>query len=253
MEFNQNNEAGMEYLIRFSPALLHNLLVDWLQLQHVCRLDAAFCAREYRVAFLHCAYCDRNIYNSTACYEAISLHHRWSDEETKGLVKWATNRGTFLNAIAVTSRMEQDDQYRERVLTAIGGHITTIEFLCTENPNGKWKETLNAVCYHCPNIMATVCSSKFNTAAYMQIYQNWPQLQDLSLPYMISESDFMLIGKHCKNLKKLCVRVDRCGASRKRGPPTYNSRVVSAQAMWKGGNSSDFGELLVIIETSVGS
>jgi hypothetical protein len=79
-------------LLALPEALVRLILVEWLLLKNVLRLDSAFCSRERRTNFLSLAY---------AAFTALSIRSYNRKETAVPILKWTVTRGAQLDGMFI--------------------------------------------------------------------------------------------------------------------------------------------------------
>jgi hypothetical protein len=79
-------------LLALPEALVRLILVEWLHLKYVLRLDSAFCSRQRRTNFLSLAY---------AAFTTLSIRSYNRKETAESILKWTATRGAQLDGMFV--------------------------------------------------------------------------------------------------------------------------------------------------------
>jgi hypothetical protein len=128
-------------------ALARVVLVEWLELEQVVRLDSAFCCRETRGRFVSLAYGQ-----STTFLVKFDL----SDKCLNPLLRWAVAKGARLDSLQFGKGVvsaEESLQLLETFLARSGSAVRQMySYISSDASYESYQEALSLVAQWCPNV-----------------------------------------------------------------------------------------------------
>jgi hypothetical protein len=184
-------------------ALTRVILVEWLKLKHVVRLDSAFCCRESRVRFASVAYGQTTTFAVNFC---------WPKMLVEPLLRWAVLKGARLDGVHIcagTTFTEGSLCLLEKFLRSSGLAIRRVrsssDSVSTAN-SAVYRKALLLVAKWCPNVVS-FCGECVPTSSpvgewLVALANGWPKLTRLSLHGMdLCERDLSRALRQCVALE----------------------------------------------------
>jgi hypothetical protein len=189
-------------------AILRLLVVEWVGLKEVTRLDTAFCNSELRKLFLTSAYNPITVFTSPTSYEW--LHH----VHLGAMLRWADLRKTRLDGIVVD---DQFSRYRKLVfayLRTSGSAINCITITSYDADDAVFRmKTLLKIAKLCPNVLKLAVQigqigawTDLWDGRLIALTQSYPSLVDLTLlQVQLSKQGLATALKQCTHLQRLAI------------------------------------------------
>jgi hypothetical protein len=190
------------------PEVLSRLvLVQWVGLVGMPRLDSAFCNRGLRDLFLPLAYHRLTVFSNEVC-----RYKRYSQFEP--ILQWAVNRRVQLDGVVITGYTLHRKTLVFEFLAVCGSAIRWVKFDCYRSEAGVFsQQALLEVATRCPNVhklKVNVLPDEPRAGCWgehlLTLTTSYPKLLELSLSVtVLSEQDLASALKHCVCLQRLCI------------------------------------------------
>lgn len=191
----------MSSILSLPDGVLRDILVLWLKVQDVGRLDMAFCTTELRGQFCEVAYACGSVYSTP---EWLFRPTRLVNTGSCNLyILWALTRDVSVSGLFVTNLFESNRVKRIQYLQNHGKYVRKVLYApdCASSPG--WEDALSDLCQYCPNVKNLHCSRSFHTAAYEQLARAWPHLTSIVLGTNVKDECMEHLGKSCRKLTKI--------------------------------------------------
>jgi hypothetical protein len=190
----------MSLLFRLPEVLVHSVLLSWVRVKDLVRLDSAVCTRTERMNFLTLV-CDAKFVIQNACVYTNRGEHR---VKTDLLASWAIRRHIATAELTVTCVLAENRSNRQAYLQRHGKHVRRIRirsYLIVTN----YLELFRDLCEGCPNVRIAYCEADVPPTAQSYIAAHWTQLTHLTMLVKDNRSDMISIAANCQSLVELAL------------------------------------------------
>jgi hypothetical protein len=129
---------GCRLILKLPESLLRSVLVEWLEVRSVARMDSAFCIQNTRQEFVLLAYNHGNAF-------ALGITHAVN----ACITRWCTLRGARVDDVRLKSYL--GGSVCERFLISQGAHLRKVAIRGHTDGNDS-RPTLSAIAKHCSSI-----------------------------------------------------------------------------------------------------
>jgi hypothetical protein len=179
------------------------VLVEWISVNDVTRLDSAFCSRELRKHFLPFAYNPLTVFAG-----ATGL-----DEDLKPVLAWAVTRKAHLDGIVINYQLPHSGDLLSDFLSLSGSAILWVTISCFRFDIEIISEHVLIIAKWCPNNQQkkvrgeqTEHSAAFWGKHVDALTKSCRKLTDLSLRYIELTAQRMAAAlNHCEGLQRLAI------------------------------------------------
>jgi hypothetical protein len=216
---------GTAILFGLPEPVIRQVLVGWLALRDITRLDSAFCTVKLRPAFLTLTFGDANTYTIKNNRLAFDPDYFLSER----CAEWCLMRNARVDGISMRTDLTGDDSVLERFLTEQGRHIRWIyaaEFSecapsCILLYLARWCPYVSDVCLRS---LSDDPSSVCWDACLFNFTQACGLLENLDLESVNTSTDGLARAlSSCKNLKSLAIAHANCAIPPEVAIPTLCS------------------------------
>jgi hypothetical protein len=189
----------MSLVFRLPKDLFHSLLLSWLGLADVGRLDSAICNTCLRMEFLISVTETDFVFSSF--YEPVL--EEGAENRLDSFLKWLTKRGIATTRLTVTNSRSIDFNEKLNYLRLNGKCVTEV-FISEGTPFRKPKVVMEDVAAWGPDIL---CWEDYNLAwgfgsvkhagLIHIIASNCPQLRKLYTSHRLTDGDLAALGEGC--------------------------------------------------------
>jgi hypothetical protein len=185
----------MSLLCDLPEILVDRLLLSWVKVKDVGRLDSSVCNKSLRPTFLSLVSRDQFV------FELPSFH------VTRDLpfLSWTMRRCIAVVELVISTSFTNHTDKRLKYLQHHGGHIRKVTLRRGAGTSRNCKAAMNDICVHCPSLTEFECRMPLSTAMHAIIATNWTNLTHLTLIQYVIVDGFVSIGKSCQSLTHLCV------------------------------------------------
>jgi hypothetical protein len=219
-------------------ALSVQILVEWLRLKHVVRLDSAICSRQLRPVYLSVVYGQCTKFSLLSCYQFGKM---------EPILTWTIPRRVQLDGICVTDDMDLLSEF-----LALSG--PALRWIWIYGSDSKCQQAAVQLAKWCPNVQKLVITISGSVGnwydALRALTQAFQQLTVLRLlGSKISKQNLITALSHCISLEDL--RIDECEAVPVEvALPTLKS-IESASCGWSDAVMTASGRNCAQLETLI--
>jgi hypothetical protein len=189
----------MSLICDLSEVLVDSLLLSWVSVEDVGRLDSAMCDGSQRPVFLSLISRDSFVLHPPICQDSDEQ----IDHHVDRFLAWVMRRHISVAELTVCTSFTCDTEKRPKFLERHGNHIAKVNLGNAGGTLSNCKAALNDLCALCPNVTVFECRRPVGTAAYTAVANNWRQLTHLTVEDVVLGSDFISVGKNCQSLIEL--------------------------------------------------
>lgn len=189
----------MSFVLNLPEVTVTQVLVEWLTLKSVARLDSAFCTQSSRDAFLDYAY-----HHIPVTYPGCDVHYRWEQ-----FVNWCALRSVPIDGLTVNAFFADERCLHDKIFTSL---CSRWKWVNLSGINGDPQRYLIDVARWCPKIRAMnlwLPDNIENDDCLAHLTAACKQLETLDLVMNVSTESFARALKHCEVLRHLRVS-SRC-------------------------------------------
>jgi hypothetical protein len=190
----------MSLLCDLPEVLVGSLLVSWVNVEHVGRLDSALCNISQRPTFLKLVNRDNFVFGRPSVCQG-------RDQEV-GLrlfqfQLWLVERDIAVAELAICGSLTHDADKRSRYLQRHGKHIHRVTVGVDAGKLRSCEAAIVDLCVHCPNVTVFECGIPVSSTTTTAIANNWKKLTHITLADNIIGDEHVLIAENCQSLVKL--------------------------------------------------
>jgi hypothetical protein len=203
---------GAAILFTLPEAVIRHVLVGWLMLHDVSRVDSAFCTVKMRPAFLYLAYGDANTYTLKNDRRAFGIEYHLSER----CAVWCLIRNACVDGMSMRTDLTGDDTLHARFLAQHGRHIRWID--AAEFSEYAASSVLRHLALWCPAIREMRLRSQCKESARIcwdDCLFNFTQacglIECLELVSIVTSTDGLARAlRDCKNIRSLTISNANC-------------------------------------------
>jgi hypothetical protein len=203
--------SGIDLFFKLPSHLLTWVVVDWLEVQDVARMDSAVCNVRLRKDFSMAVYGQQE---GAFCGDNIVLNktRNWSGELGALYTDWIIKKGARSTALALSTRLKVPSK---ETWQRIGSTIKTLILyeaivLSFSQPTFEWKNLFADACKHCPNVERVEIFGVFSCRYYEQIGAAWPGIRWLKVGFPLSLAVASALQAHFNQLTGLDLTNANC-------------------------------------------
>lgn len=138
----------MTQFLQLPDSLIRTLLVEWLHVASIARIDNAYCNHAVRSSFCKIAF------NETTAYKHVPASiSSPNNSKICYFAQWVLRRGALISAIRIGVQLLHNPRIWHHLLLATGATLHSIEIIISEHffypiPD----EMLQSICANCPNL-----------------------------------------------------------------------------------------------------
>jgi hypothetical protein len=190
----------MSLLCDLPEVLVGSLLVSWVNVEHVGRLDSALCNTSQRPTFLKLINRDNFVFGRPSVCQGR--------DEVVGLrlfqfQLWLVERDIAVAELAICGSFTHDADKRSRYLQRHGKHIHRVTVGVDAGKLRSCEAAIIDLCVHCPNVTVFECGVPVSSTTTTAIANNWKKLTHITLADNIIGDEHVLIAENCQSLVKL--------------------------------------------------
>jgi hypothetical protein len=181
-------------LFKLPEMVAVSVLVSWVGVKDLGRLDSAMCNKMARKPFL-----------KLVSQPAFVIQNPWrdSDEPSDVFVTWIMRRFVTVSALSITDSLLRSRSERQKYLKHCGKHVHSVDVRFVPGDGENCAELFRDLCENCPNVSGAVCDEDLPPAAQAHIAAHWKQLADLTTEVGVAGQEFVSLGENCQSLGKL--------------------------------------------------
>jgi hypothetical protein len=191
--------ANMSLICDLSEVLIDSLLLSWVKVEDVGRLDSAMCNKFQRAVFLSLINRDKFVLDHSSVRQDRGEP---VDSRVDQFISWILARHIAVAELSVSTSLVNDTDKRLKYLQHHGKHIKRVTLGDGAGVPRKCKSAIEDLCGCCPNVTLFESSIPLPAATYTAI-ANWKKLTHLTLEDYTVGDEFLSIGEYCQSLLEL--------------------------------------------------
>jgi hypothetical protein len=187
----------MSQLFSLPDVLMVGVLVSWVGVVDIGRLDTAMCNK-----------CEREHFLKFVSQSTFVIQNPCSSTGVSGdaFAKWIMERQIAVSNLIISGILLRSSSERLNYLMHCGKVVRRVEVQGEPGGYQNRIELFRDLCENCPNVLDVVCEEELPPAAQVHIAVHWKQLTDLTIRIEDAGPEFISLGVNCQSLVRLELR-----------------------------------------------
>lgn len=188
-------------LFSFPDDIIRNLMLKWISLADVCKLDSAYCQTIARETLLH--FVGSLPFDFESLVEATDSEFR---PVLQRAMNWLIARRTDLPVVIITPELESNKSQRREFLSLHGSNVKFVRYPERATPS-QCIILYDDLLKFCPNLTGLTLRQETGMDLQPLLKRIGPQLRELHIASALLEGVWQLLLEHCRGLRRL--HIDR--------------------------------------------
>jgi hypothetical protein len=217
----------LNVLLDLPDEISRPVVLGWLCLKHMVRLDSALINRNLRGQYFSL------MYGQLVTFPVNS--YRQQSDYTATLA-WITARSVRPDGICVLRSCKSSEQLLEKLTVNSGAAVRWIDAYSTGSECEAYQQLLQRVAERCPEVQRLLVNEELKIAPWgdtlLKLVQEFQRLTELVITDLdLSQKELCAVLRHCKYLEALSIRDEHQHLSGQIALPTLRSLEIYSRHM----------------------